>query len=62
VTNKRLLDTGEELATIYDATNKLSDLTEDEIGEANFWKILEQLTKITNVDYCIFIEQHPALK
>jgi hypothetical protein len=31
VTNKRLLDTGEELATIYEATNKLSDLTEEEV-------------------------------
>lgn len=61
ITNKRLLDTGEELATIYDATNKLSDLSEDEIGEANFWKILEALTRVTNVDYAIYIEQHPAL-
>lgn len=28
VTNKRLLDTGEELATIYEATNSLSNLAE----------------------------------
>jgi hypothetical protein len=27
----------------------------------NFWKILENLIQITNVDYAIFVEQHPAL-
>lgn len=56
-----MLDTGEELATIYDATNKLSDLTEDEIGEMNFWKVLDELVATTNIDYAIYIEQHPAL-
>jgi hypothetical protein len=61
ITNKRLLDTGEELATIYDATSKLSNLSEEESGEASFWKVLEDLTKVTNVNYAIYVEQHPAL-
>lgn len=62
VTNKRLLDTGEELATIYEATNSLSNLAElTEKWEADFSDLLQELKGLMGVDYIIFVEQHPAI-
>ena len=62
ITNKRLLDTGEELASIYEATNSLTTLSEKlEKEEISFADILQELSKIIGTDYLIYIEQHPAV-
>lgn len=59
ITNKRLLDSGKELASIYEATNKIVEMAKD--WEKWFFDIMNYLKWILGVDYIIFIEQHQAV-
>ncbi|MDD2566055.1 MAG: cyclic nucleotide-binding domain-containing protein [Candidatus Gracilibacteria bacterium] len=59
VTNKRLLDSGKELADIYEATNKLIEMAKN--GEKGFSDIMAYTKGLLGVDYIIFVENHPAI-
>lgn len=60
VTNGRLLDTGKELATMYEITKRINELSR--LGEAGFKNIVDELTPILDADYIIYVEQHPVVK
>lgn len=59
ITNKRLLDSGKELANIYDATKTLVELSKN--WEKWFLDIMEYVKNLLWVDYIIYIENHPAV-
>ncbi len=59
LTNRRLLDSDKELASIYDATNKLDELAK--LWEKWFMDIMIYIKWLLWADYIIFIENHPAI-
>lgn len=59
-TNERLLDTGKELADIYELTNKLTELAKD--GEKWFPDILQLIQNSLWFDVVVFVEQHPLIE
>lgn len=59
LTNKRLLDSGKELADIYEATHRIVDMSRSE--EKGFMDIMQYVKSLLQVDYIIYIENHPAV-
>lgn len=59
LTNGRLLETGKELATMYEMTEKIDKLSEQ--GETGFKQIIDHISKVLSVDYIVYIEQHPIV-
>ncbi|MDD2487306.1 MAG: cyclic nucleotide-binding domain-containing protein [Candidatus Gracilibacteria bacterium] len=59
ITNKRLLDSGKELASIYDATNKLTELSK--LGEKGFLNVMMYIKNLLSADYIIYVENHPVI-
>ncbi|EKD30420.1 MAG: hypothetical protein ACD_78C00065G0015 [uncultured bacterium (gcode 4)] len=60
VSNNRLLDSGKELASLYEMNTKIDELSK--LGEQGFKDIINHISKTIDVDYIISIEQHPAVK
>lgn len=56
ITNKRLLDTSKELASIYDATNKIMEFAKT--GENWFIDIILYMKNLLKADYIIYVENH----
>lgn len=59
MTNGRLLDSGKELASLYEMNTKIDELSK--LGEQGFKDIIDHISKTINVDYIISVEQHPAV-
>lgn len=59
VSNGRLLDSGKELASLYEMNTKIDELSK--LGEQGFKDIINHISKTIDVDYIISIEQHPAV-
>lgn len=59
VTNGRLLDSGKELASLYEINTKIDELSK--LGEQGFKDIVDHISKTIDVDYVLSIEQHPAV-
>ena len=59
VTNKRLLDSWKELASIYDATSKLTDLWKS--WEKWFLNVMMYMKDLLSADYIIYVENHPVV-
>lgn len=59
ITNKRLLDSWKELANIYEATNKLTEMSK--AWEKAFPEIMAYTKNLLWVDYIVFVENHPAI-
>ncbi len=59
MSNNRLLDSGKELASLYELNTKIDELSK--FGEQGFKEIIDHVTKTINVDYIISVEQHPAV-
>ena len=59
VTNRRLTETGKELALMSEAPERIETLSQN--GEKGFKDIVDYITSITWVDYVIFIERHPVV-
>lgn len=59
VSNSRLLDSGKELASLYEMNTKIDELSK--LGEQGFKDIINHISKTIDVDYIISIEQHPAV-
>lgn len=59
VTNGRLLESGKELASLYEMNAKIDELSS--LGEQGFKNIINHITKTIDVDYIISVEQHPAI-
>lgn len=59
ITNKRLLDTGKELADIYELTNKVLELAKN--WEKWFFNVMQYIKQVIWSDYIIFVEQHPSI-
>lgn len=59
VTNGRLLESGKEIATLYELTEKIDEFAKQ--GETGFKGIVDYVSKALSVDYTIYIEQHPVV-
>jgi len=59
VSNGRLLDSGKELASIYEMNAKIDELSK--LGEQGFKDIIDHISKTIKVDYIISVEQHPSV-
>jgi hypothetical protein len=59
VSNGRLLESGKELASIYEMNTKIHELSK--LGEQGFKDIINHISKTIHVDYIISIEQHPVV-
>lgn len=57
--NGRLLDSGKELASLYEMSTKIDELSK--LGEQGFKDIIDHISKTIDVDYIISVEQHPAV-
>jgi len=60
VSNSRLLDSGKELASIYEMNMKIDELSK--FGEQGFRDIVDHISKTISVDYILLVEQHPVVK
>lgn len=59
VTNGRLLDSGKELASLYEMNTKIDELSK--LGEQGFKNIIDHITRTLHVDYILSVEQHPLV-
>lgn len=59
ISNGRLLDSGKELASLYEMNTKIDELSK--FGEQGFKDIIDHITKTIHVDYIISVEQHAAV-
>lgn len=59
ISNGRLLDSGKELAALYEMNTKIDELSK--LGESGFKDIIDHISKTLDVDYIISVEQHPAV-
>lgn len=59
VGNGRLLESGKELASLYEMNTKIDELSK--LGEQGFKDIIDHISKTIGVDYILFVEQHPAV-
>ncbi|MDD5377462.1 MAG: cyclic nucleotide-binding domain-containing protein [Candidatus Gracilibacteria bacterium] len=59
VSNGRLLDSGKELASLYEMNTKIDELSK--LGEQGFKDIIDHISKTIDVDYILSVEQHPAV-
>ena len=59
VSNKRLLESGKELANIYEATNKIIELSKT--WEKWFIDIMDYSKKLFGARYIIYVENHQVL-
>lgn len=59
ISNGRLLDSGKELASLYEMNTKIDELSK--FGEQGFKDIINHISKTIHVDYIISVEQHPAV-
>jgi CRP-like cAMP-binding protein len=57
--NGRLLESGKELASLYEMNTKIDELSK--LWEQGFKDIVDHISKTISVDYVISIEQHPAV-
>ena len=59
VGNSRLLDSGKELASLYEMNSKIDELSK--LGEQGFKDIIDHISKTIDVDYILSIEHHPVV-
>ena len=59
ISNGRLLDSGKELASLYEMNTKIDELSK--FGEQGFKDIVDHISKTIRVDYIICVEQHPSV-
>jgi len=59
ISNGRLLESGKELASLYEMNMKIDQLSR--LGDQWFKEIIDHIEKTIHVDYIISIEKHPAV-